>query len=233
MFVATLVALQTAPATAHTDASSLPACTARQLLVSGGLQGATQSLLGSLTLTNRTGRACALPVAPKRVSFVIGTQVLPTLTLRGLRGSQAPPGAPTRVLPAHGLVVAGVQWRNWCGAPRGDVRLSVELGISADVEVRGRIGPVTTPSCVDPKHSSTVTVSRFLRRRITAVTWRRAVNLVSTCKAKRVEQTHSRLVTVTLRSGRSVYAREPRIDAIIPIVNRANKACGPIEFATE
>jgi hypothetical protein len=225
--------VHTVAGAAPAAASSPPACVAGQLRVSGGLQGATQSLLGTLTLANRTGRACGLPAAPRRVSFVIGTQVLPTLTLRRLRGSMVPPGRPTRVLPAHGLVVLGLQWRNWCGAPRGDVLLSVEVGVSTGVEVRGRIGPVTTPVCVDPKHSSTVTVSRFLRRRITAVTWRRAVALVSTCKAKRVEQAHSRTVTVSLRNGRSVYTVEPRIDAIIPVVNRATKTCGPIVFATE
>jgi hypothetical protein len=65
------------------------------------------------------------------------------------------------------------------------------------------------------------------------VSWTRVVSLVGDCKAKRVDQTHSRLVTVTFRDGRKAFAYEPRIDAIIPVVNRANARCGPITFATE
>ncbi|MDX6487194.1 MAG: hypothetical protein QOF43_2347, partial [Gaiellaceae bacterium] len=65
------------------------------------------------------------------------------------------------------------------------------------------------------------------------VSWSTAVALVRDCKVKRVDQTHARLVTVTLRSGGTAQAREPRIDAIIPVVNRAGRKCGPIIFSTE
>jgi hypothetical protein len=138
-------------------------CTARQLRLSGGLSGATQSLLGTLTLTNRSGRACALPARPRRVSLYIPGQLLPTLTVR-MGGSATPPGAPTRTLPARGHVVVGVQWRNWCGAPRGRVRASLVLTIYASVTARMSLGTVTTPPCGDAKFASTVAVSRFLRR---------------------------------------------------------------------
>jgi hypothetical protein len=67
----------------------------------------------------------------------------------------------------------------------------------------------------------------------TRVSWSRLVSLVRDCKAKRVDQTHSRLITVTQRDGRKAWGFEPRIDAIIPIVNRANAHCGPIAFSTE
>ena len=65
------------------------------------------------------------------------------------------------------------------------------------------------------------------------VGWARLVSLVRDCEVKRVDQAHSRLVTIILRDGRKAFAREPRIDAIIPVVNRANEKCGPITFATE
>jgi hypothetical protein len=65
------------------------------------------------------------------------------------------------------------------------------------------------------------------------VSWTTLVSLVRDCKAKRVDQTHSRLITVTLRGGGKALAYEPRIDAIMPVVNRANERCGPITFATE
>ena len=65
------------------------------------------------------------------------------------------------------------------------------------------------------------------------ISWSRLVSLVRSCQAKSVGQTHARLVTVTLRGGHNVWAREPRIDAIIPVVNHAGSRCGPITFATE
>jgi hypothetical protein len=66
-----------------------------------------------------------------------------------------------------------------------------------------------------------------------AVRWSRLVSLVKECKVKRVDQTHSDVVTVTRLDGQQEWGFEPRIDAIIPIVNRANARCGAITFSTE
>ena len=65
------------------------------------------------------------------------------------------------------------------------------------------------------------------------VSWTAVVSLVRHCKAKRVDQTHSRLITIKLRDGRKAFEYEPRIDAIVPLLNHANASCGPITFATE
>jgi hypothetical protein len=146
---------------AASSASALRHCRSGQLRLSGGLQGATQSLLGVLTLANRSARSCALPVAPNRASLVIGTQVLPALTVR-MRARIALPGVPTRRLAAHGRVQVGIRWRNWCGAPRGNVRLSIVLTILPSVSPRARVGLVPTPPCLDHKFSSRVAVSRFI-----------------------------------------------------------------------
>jgi hypothetical protein len=89
---------------------------------------------------------------------VIGTQVLPALTVR-LRTE----GVPTRRLAGHGRVHVAIQWRNWCGAPRGNVRLRLGLTIYGSETRRASVGLVRTPVCVDPKHSSRVAVSRFIR----------------------------------------------------------------------
>jgi hypothetical protein len=112
-------------------------------------------------LRNRTAHGCALPVAPSRVTLVIGTQVLPALTVRS-RAIQ-PPGTPTRRMPAHGRVTVGVQWRNWCGAPRGNVHLSLGLTIYSSETRRTPVGLVRTPVCVDHRYSSRVAVSRFIK----------------------------------------------------------------------
>jgi hypothetical protein len=133
-------------------------CTSRQLRLRGHLSGATQSLLGALTLANRSGRACALPPAPRRASLIIGGHLLPTLTVL-----LKTPGVPTRTLPAHGAVGVRMQWRNWCGALRGEVRAALVMTIYPGVMPRLALGTVTTPPCADAKYSSTVAVSQFLR----------------------------------------------------------------------
>ena len=150
-----------AGATSAASSPTLAHCRASQLKLTGSLQGATQSLLGTLDLVNRSGRACALPSAPSRVTLHVGTQVLPALTVP-MNRHLWPPGVPTRKLAAHERVFVGIQWRNWCGRPRGTVRLSVALTIYPNVSPRAPVGRVSTPQCVDNKHSSRVAVSRFM-----------------------------------------------------------------------
>jgi hypothetical protein len=144
--------------TAAGSASTLPRCKGAQLKIRAGLQGATQSLLGTVVLTNPSARACALPVAPCRVTLVIGTQVLPAITVR-----MSTEGVPTRRLTGRGRVRVTIQWRNWCGAPRGNVHLSVGLTVYGSETRRTPVGLVRTPVCVDHNHSSRVAVSRFIK----------------------------------------------------------------------
>jgi hypothetical protein len=141
------------------SSSALPYCRLAQLKLTGSLQGATQSLLGTLTVTNRAAQACALPIAPRRVTLRIGTQVLPTLTVR-MSPAMEPPGLPTRKVAGRERVFVGIQWRNWCGRPRGRVRLSVELTIY-NATPRTPVGRVRTPVCANHKFTSKVSVSRF------------------------------------------------------------------------
>jgi hypothetical protein len=146
------------------SSSALTRCRASQLRLSGRLHGATQSLLGTLTVANATDHACALPVRPSRVALVIGPQLLPALTVR-MSASASPPGSPTRRLSARGRVFVGIQWRNWCGAPRGNVRLRLGLTVWSSETRRPSVGIVRTPQCVDNKYSSRVAVSRFMTSR--------------------------------------------------------------------
>jgi hypothetical protein len=148
-----------AATTSAASAPTLAHCRAGQLRLTGSLQGATQSLLGTLTVANQSGRACALPVAPARVTLRTGSKILRTATVRMARAME-PLGLPARKVSAHDHVFVGVQWRNWCGSPRGRVRLSVGLTIYSAV-VRTTRRRVRTPVCVDRKHASKVAVSRF------------------------------------------------------------------------
>jgi hypothetical protein len=65
------------------------------------------------------------------------------------------------------------------------------------------------------------------------VAWSKVRSLLRHCEAKAVEQTHARLVTLTLRDGTKVYAREPRIDLVLHVLNRLPHGCQPKTFATE
>lgn len=157
--VVALCAFAVGTAGAASSSSTVARCRPGQLALTGSLQGATQSLLGTLTVANTTGRACALPVAPSRVVLRVGTMVLPALTVR-MSTAMEPLGLPVRKVGAHQRVFVGIQWRNWCGKPNGKVRLSVGLTIySASPRVAAH--KTRTPVCVDRKHSSRVAVSRF------------------------------------------------------------------------
>ena len=142
------------------SSSSTPArCRPGQLAVTGSLQGATQSLLGTLTVANTTGRACSVPVAPSKVSLRAGTKVLSTVTVR-MSKAMEPLGLAVRKVAAHQRVFVGIQWRNWCGRPAGKVRLSIGLRIFAALP-RTAAHKTRTPVCVNRKASSRVAVSRF------------------------------------------------------------------------
>jgi hypothetical protein len=52
------------------------------------------------------------------------------------------------------------------------------------------------------------------------------------CKAEAVSQTHARDVTATLRSGRTLRAKEPAIDAVLNVLNASRCRSKPA-FATE
>jgi hypothetical protein len=65
------------------------------------------------------------------------------------------------------------------------------------------------------------------------IRWPEAQQLLERCRVRHLEQTHSRLVTLTLADGRKVFAHEPRIDDIFRILNRLPPTCRPKTVATE
>lgn len=66
-----------------------------------------------------------------------------------------------------------------------------------------------------------------------AVSWPEARRLLKDCRVKALEQTHSRLVTLTLRTGGTASTHEPRIDDIFRTLNRLPRKCRPATVATE
>jgi hypothetical protein len=65
------------------------------------------------------------------------------------------------------------------------------------------------------------------------VSWVVARQLIQHCQVKHLELTHSRLVTLRLRSGRVVFAHEPKTDDIFRILNRLPRTCWPKTVAEE
>jgi len=65
------------------------------------------------------------------------------------------------------------------------------------------------------------------------ISWEKAQELVSGCRAENVFQTHSLEVTVVLKNGVKLKAIEPRIDDIMSIAVSALERCGNIVIGTE
>jgi hypothetical protein len=89
---------------------------------------------------------------------------------------------------------------------------------------------VAAGGCGDKRAMTTTTTSRPVPH---LVAWSKVRGLLQQCQAKAVEQTHAQLVTLTLREGTKVYAREPRIDLVLHVLNRLPHSCQPKTFATE
>lgn len=64
-------------------------------------------------------------------------------------------------------------------------------------------------------------------------TWEMAVQAINNCEVEKVFQTHSRLVTLTLKNGNKLIATEPEIDAVITITEATKLKCGRIPIGTE
>lgn len=65
------------------------------------------------------------------------------------------------------------------------------------------------------------------------VPWAAATGLLRACRVDAAEQTHARRVTLTLRGGARVIAREPRIDDLFRVLRTLPQTCRPRTVATE
>jgi hypothetical protein len=155
-------------AAASSEVAGVRACAAGQLQAWAGLQGATGSQLGGISLTNEAATACVLPSTP-RVSLIWRGRRLAVRQVafpRRWLESEYPRGS-TRVhlLQAGQMTYVVLQWWNWCG-PRPWGR-GYFPGV-VEVQLTGRRGSVVVPLrevaapyCNAPP--STLRVSGFLR----------------------------------------------------------------------
>jgi len=83
----------------------------------------------------------------------------------------------------------------------------------------------------NPPQCQTIDGKTFTQE--TNSTWEQALSAINNCEVKKAFQTHGRIVTLTLKNGNKLIAKEPQIDDIISIIAAANPKCGNIPIATE
>jgi hypothetical protein len=64
-------------------------------------------------------------------------------------------------------------------------------------------------------------------------TWEQALLAINNCEVGKAFQTHGRIVTLTLKNGNKLIAKEPQIDDIITIIGAVEPKCGKVPIGTE
>jgi hypothetical protein len=141
-----------AKVTGGSPSAGPPLCRASQLSATAGLSGATGTMDGGASLTNTSATACALPVAPPRVSIVWRGKQLPAR-------QELMRGAGTKfvhVLAPGAKAWIPVDWANWCGKPSEGtlIRPTLVLHFGAS-RVAARVNNLMTPPrCGSPGGST-------------------------------------------------------------------------------
>ena len=146
VYALTTSADRPAKSTAAEKSVSVSFCRSEQLSGAAGFQGATQTMLGSVTLQNTSGVACSLPQRRPLVSISWRGKVLPTEEHPMLTGPPWPR--------AHELAPgqkASVYWQ-WLscggvGAPQVAVRPTLTLRFARDLVVSAQADESTPPFC--------------------------------------------------------------------------------------
>jgi hypothetical protein len=142
--------------------SAVSPCRTSNLQASAGLQGATGSLIGAVTIENVGRTACTVEGRP-RISVLAGGRPLSVHELPkppSWDGQLVPAGYPRLLVTPRGRVEARVFWSNWCGRATGSLTVLVDLP--------HRAGSLTTPlaagtpSCDNPQTPSTLRVEPFI-----------------------------------------------------------------------
>jgi hypothetical protein len=121
-----------------------PLCRSSELSATAGLNGATGTMLGPVTLTNVGGSACSLPTGRPRVRILWHGKVLPARESGGTNFSPAPP---LRVLTPHSKAAIFMGWSNWCGKPATGtvIRPTFQLRWADGLGVDAVDSPALTP----------------------------------------------------------------------------------------
>ena len=125
--------------------ASAPLCRSSQLSGGAGFQGATQTMLGGVTLQNTSAVACSLPAARPRVTISWRGKQLPTLE-RGMPA--APPWPRAHVLAPGAKADVFFQWKSCGGSgPQAAVRPTFALEFRHNLLVTANSNDVTPAFC--------------------------------------------------------------------------------------
>jgi hypothetical protein len=121
-----------------------PLCHSSDLSTTAGLNGATGTMLGPVTLTNIGGSACSLPTGRPRVRIVWQGRVLPA---RETGGKNFAPAPPVHILAPHARAAIFIDWSNWCGKPGTGtvIRPTFQLRWADGLGVNAVDSPALTP----------------------------------------------------------------------------------------
>lgn len=130
---------------AQKASASVAFCRSGQLSGSASFQGATQTMLGGVTIRNTSNAACSLPHGRPLVTIGWRGNRLPT-SERRMR--TAPPWPQAHVLAPDGSASVFFQWRS-CGGPGPEraVQPTFLLRFGHGLAVSARSGDVTPPFC--------------------------------------------------------------------------------------
>jgi len=134
-------------------------CRAVDLRASAFFNGATQSLVGGVAITNRSASACVVSGRPHIQLQNAKGRILPTVYYAGSGDGQGAPVRSTELVP-QARAVAFVVWQNWCGPAAPVTALLVTLPGSGDhLIVRACVWG--TPPCEVPHQPSTLSAAPF------------------------------------------------------------------------
>jgi hypothetical protein len=130
---------------ANAGRASAPFCRSAQLSGSAGFQGATQTMLGAVTIRNTGNAGCSLPQRRPLASISWRGKALATTERRMMTG---PPWPDARVLAPGTSANVFFQWWS-CGGPgpRAAVRPTFELRFGHGLVVNARSSDVTPAFC--------------------------------------------------------------------------------------
>ena len=150
-------------APANAGRASAPICQSSQLSATAGFQGATQTMVGGVTLQNTGAVSCSLPSVRPGMTISWRGEELPTQERKMTTGPRWPLA---RVLPPGAKADVFFQWLSCGGSgPKAAVRPTFALSFGHGLRVTARSEDVTPAFCGGLGGARFLDVSRALVHR--------------------------------------------------------------------
>jgi Protein of unknown function (DUF4232) len=149
-----------------TSTQSVASCSASQLSSVGGWQGATQSMLGAISLSNRGATECELRGYLTVAILDRQGAVLHVKTRHGTPQTGTPSPKVENVLLPPGKADAAqifVQWFNWCGADPSPITVRLTLPDGETLGVPPGQDPWAVEDCQSPAGPSVLQIGPVQR----------------------------------------------------------------------